>query len=237
MDVCLWVGTVVRMCVSNSPIICGLLPRMKSLRGLVTNKSRDLKVMVPSYFKIENTSSGSWMMFHHFFLLVYCFKNWKKKFDFLSFKPTGFLVSIPMWFRWSNMCLLKDSGITTCLPLSIIPSITAMSSWNVQYVCMSCGMWSLISGQPLMMYSFSCCRWLSCDTACCNCCIVMQSGMSVVVCMAWIFNCMPGISVFLFSVWFCLERPVCNEQIQSGFVYDSESALVYSEQNVLYSLR
>ena len=33
----------------------------------------------------------------------------------------------------------------------------------------------------------------------------MQSGMFVVVCMTSIFNCMPGISASLFSVWFCLE--------------------------------
>ena len=34
----------------------------------------------------------------------------------------------------------------------------------------------------------------------------MQSGMFVVVCMVSIFNCMPGISASLFSVWLCLER-------------------------------
>ena len=53
------------------------------------------------------------------------------------------------------------------------------------------------------MYSFSCCSCLPCDVACCNCCIVIQSGMFVVVCMASILNCMPGVSVSLFSM--CLE--------------------------------
>ena len=112
-----------------------------------------------------------------------------------------------MWFSWSgsNACVWKDSGITTCLLFSMIHSITNMSSYNVQYVCMSCDIWFPFSGQPLMMYTFSCCRWSSCDVACCNCCIVMHSGMFVIVCMASIFNCMPGISASLFSVCFCLE--------------------------------
>ena len=110
--------------------------------------------------------------------------------------------SIPMWFRWSssNACL-KDSGITTCLPLSMIPSIIAMSSWNVQYVHMFCGIWSLFSMASLCKKT----QTSSCDVACCNCCIVMQSGMFVVICLVSIFNCMPGISASLFSVWFCLE--------------------------------
>ena len=31
-------------------------------------------------------------------------------------------------------------------------------------------------------------------------------------------------------------KPVCDEQIQSRFVYDSDTVLVYSEKNSLYSL-
>ena len=33
----------------------------------------------------------------------------------------------------------------------------------------------------------------------------MQSGMLVVVSVASIFNCIPGISVSMFSFWFCLD--------------------------------
>ena len=100
---------------------------------------------------------------------------------------------------------LRSSDITTHLPLNMIPSITAISSPNVQYVQIFCNIWSLSSCQHLMMYPFSCCRSSSCDVACCNWCIVMHSGVFVVVCMTSIFNCMPGISASLFSAWSCLE--------------------------------
>ena len=33
----------------------------------------------------------------------------------------------------------------------------------------------------------------------------MQSGMLIAVCMTLLFNSIPGISVSLLSVWFCLE--------------------------------
>ena len=44
------------------------------------------------------------------------------------------------------------SGTITCLLFIMIPSITAMSSLNDQYVFMSCWTWSLISGHPVMIY-------------------------------------------------------------------------------------
>ena len=99
----------------------------------------------------------------------------------------------------------KTSGITNHLPFIMIPSCTAMSSWNIQYVLMSCSIWSLFSGQPMMMYPFSHCKWLSCEVACCNYCFDMHSGMFVTLCMVSTLTFMPGISAFLFSLWLCLE--------------------------------
>ena len=100
-------------------------------------------------------------------------------------------------------CLsFNSSGITIHLPFKIIPSITDMSSRNVQYILMSCGIWSLISGQPGMICSL---RHSTCDVASCSSCIVMQYGKSVIACMALKLNHMSGISVFFFSFLICLE--------------------------------
>ena len=94
--------------------------------------------------------------------------------------------------------------MNTCLPFSITPSITAMSSQNIQYVHMSSDILSLFSGQPLMICFLSCCRCSSYEVGCWSVHTVMQSGIFVVVFMASIFNCMSGISAFLCSLWFCL---------------------------------
>ena len=51
----------------------------------------------------------------------------------------------------------------------------------------------------------SCCRWSSYEVTCYNCCIIIQSGMFVVACMASTFNYIPGISSSLLSLWLCLE--------------------------------
>ena len=52
-----------------------------------------------------------------------------------------------------------------------------------------------------------------------DCCIFMQSGMFVIVCMASICNCMPGISASLFSLWFCLEsQSVMNRSGQGLYM-------------------
>ena len=71
-----------------------------------------------------------------------------------------FFFSIPMWltWRWSSACVFNILGVITCLAFIMILSITAMSSWNVQYVLISHGIWSLFSGHPMMMYPFSHCK-------------------------------------------------------------------------------
>ena len=97
------------------------------------------------------------------------------------------------------------SGITTCLPFRLTPRITVISSQNMLYGLRFCAMWSLFSGHPLKICSFSCCKWLSSDAAHCSSCIIMHSGMFIVVCMVLMCTCIPGISLSLFSLWFCLE--------------------------------
>ena len=44
----------------------------------------------------------------------------------------------------------------------------------------------------------------------------MQFGILVVVCMASIFNCMPGILVSLFSFWFCMESHSAMNKFGQG---------------------
>ena len=84
-----------------------------------------------------------------------------------------FFISIWLTCSCCNACFCNASGIITCLPFSITQSITAISSQNIQYVLLSCGIWSLFSGQPLMLCSLSCCRCSPCEAACCSSCILM----------------------------------------------------------------
>ena len=93
----------------------------------------------------------------------------------------------------------------TCLPIIIIPPITAMSSLSGQYILIFHCTWPLVSGHPMMIYSFSHCKCSSCAVACCIFRIDLHSGMFAVVCIASIFMSMPCISASLFSVWLCLD--------------------------------
>ena len=95
------------------------------------------------------------------------------------------------------------SGIITHLPFRITPSITAISSQNVQYSVTFCAMWSLFSCHLLMICSFSSYNRLSCDVSCCSLHIIMHSGMFVVVFTVLVFTCVTVISSSLFSLWFC----------------------------------
>ena len=70
---------------------------------------------------------------------------------------------------------------------------------------MSCGIWSLCSVQPLMICLWSCIKSSSCKVVYCSSFIIMQSGILVVVCMASVLSCIPGISASLFSLRFCLD--------------------------------
>ena len=87
----------------------------------------------------------------------------------------------------------------------MIPLITAMPSQNVQYALISCGIWSLFSGHPTMIYPISHCKWTSCAVARCICGTDMDLGMFVIVCIASTFMSIPCISASLFSEWLCLD--------------------------------
>ena len=62
-------------------------------------------------------------------------------------------------------------GVIIYLPFSIMPSLTLISSLNVQYNLISCGTSFLLSGQPLMLYAVS-----SLAVSCCVSCAIMQLG-------------------------------------------------------------
>ena len=114
---------------------------------------------------------------------------------------------MPMWLICScfSAWCCNASSITICLPLMTTPSITAMSSLNVQYVLMSCSSWFLLWGYPCMTYSMRYWRSWSIDVASCSSCIFIHSGVLVVDCIWLILVHMPVISSSLFLLWFCLE--------------------------------
>ena len=91
------------------------------------------------------------------------------------------------------------------LHLSIIPSVTASSSLYDQYCCTSACSSSLLSGQPVIIIPFSCCRWVSNDDAHCISTIDMHSGISIEVCMASTWMSLPLIGLSFPSVWLYLN--------------------------------
>ena len=91
------------------------------------------------------------------------------------------------------------------LPLSITPSNTASSSLYDQYGCKSTCSLSLLSGQPVIIIPFSCCRWLFSDDAYCISAIDTHSGISIAVCMASTLMSMPFIGLSFPSVQLCLN--------------------------------
>ena len=119
----------------------------------------------------------------------------------------SFVLSMPMWFvcSWLSTYSFKLFGMMMHLPLSITPSITAILSLYDQYGCKSVHISSLLSGQPEIIISFSCCRWLSSDDACCISAIDTHSGISVTVCIASTCTSMPFIGLSFPSVWLCLD--------------------------------
>ena len=75
-----------------------------------------------------------------------------------------------------------------------------MSTLNVQYVLMSHGNWSLLSGHHCMMYSLSCWRSLSWYVASFSSLTVIHSGTFVVNHMTLMLICMPLISSSSFTL-------------------------------------
>ena len=117
------------------------------------------------------------------------------------------VVLVWKWYvcSWLSTCSLKLLGMIMHLPFSIMPSITASSSLYDQYGCKSAHSSSLLSGQPVIIIPFSCCRWLSHDNACCISAIDTHSGISIAVCMASTQMSMPFIGLCFPSVWLCLN--------------------------------
>ena len=115
--------------------------------------------------------------------------------------------SMPMWLVYNcfNACCCNTLDITIHQPLTATPSITAMSSQNIQYVMMYHSNWSSLSGHSCMIYSMSCWRCCSYDVTSFSSLNVIHSGTLVVNCMALMFICMPLISLYLFSSWFWLD--------------------------------
>ena len=63
---------------------------------------------------------------------------------------------------------------------------------------------------------------------------MMHSGMFVVVCIMLMFTC-NYFFIFVFFMVLSVE-PVCYEEIWARFVDYSDSALVYSDEDLLQSL-
>ena len=101
--------------------------------------------------------------------------------------------------------------------------ITVILSQNDWYGLRFSTMWSLFSGHPMMICSFSCWKWLSCGVTCCSSCIIMHSGIFVVICTVLMFTCTPVISS-LFLLWFwdleqlCVLFWLCIVVFWGGFV-------------------
>ena len=114
----------------------------------------------------------------------------------------SFIFCVPMLLICSCFiaCYCNVLGITICQPLTITPSITAVSSLNVKHVLMSCGNWSLLSDHFCMLYSLSHWRCLSWYVASFSSSTVIHYGTFVVNCMALMLIYMPLISSSLFSL-------------------------------------
>ena len=70
-----------------------------------------------------------------------------------------FLMSIWLLYSGYRVWCCNCPGMITQLTFKVISSIIASSSLNIQYCLMSCLKSFLLDDQPLMMYSFSSCKW------------------------------------------------------------------------------
>ena len=113
--------------------------------------------------------------------------------QYVNLHARSFVFSIAMWLMCSlsSPCVFSISGIITCLAFMMIPSITAMSSLNDQYVLMSHCTWSLISGNPVMMYPFSQCKCSSHTVTCCICGIASVLHPTLHPCHGSLHLCFP----------------------------------------------
>ena len=107
----------------------------------------------------------------------------------------------------SKVCCWREVSTTILMPSSNIPSVTVMSSQNVQYSGMSCCPYALANGQPFMVYAISTCKcssfWVTSHISC----VDMHSGISLQVSIALVLSFMLKISLSLFLQWIS-----CNSQ-------------------------
>ena len=105
----------------------------------------------------------------------------------------------------ASTCWLRLYGMTICLPLSSMPSITTSSSLYGQYGLMLAWSSSLVLGHPAIINFFNCWWWSSCHDACCISAMDMHSGMSIEFCMAFTCMSMSFIGLSLPSTWLFLD--------------------------------
>ena len=83
-------------------------------------------------------------------------------------------------------------------PFIAVPLISTSSSLNVQYGHISCYTSALFDGQPYIIYFFRFSECISFSAAFCRSFTAMHVGMSGVASVAFVLNCRPNISMWVF---------------------------------------
>ena len=131
-----------------------------------------------------------------------------------------FLIPICLICSCSSACFCNVSDITTNLPFRMPPSITAIFSQPVQFSLRFCAMWSLFSGHPLMICSFSCGKWLSCG------CFLLQFTYHHA--FGNVCSCFYGVNAYLHTSYFFIFCFLC------GFIWIA--SLLWRDLDQVYIL-
>ena len=123
--------------------------------------------------------------------------------------------SKPMWLLVVVLVFVCVFILVLYLPLIIIPFITTRSSLNVQYGLSSCRISFLLNGQPCMMQSFNCCRFSSWECYLLD--ILYWHTFWDVCCCMYCYNIYLGISLSLFSSWFCCDNQSAVNTSSPGY--------------------
>ena len=112
-----------------------------------------------------------------------------------------------MWLLCSslNACYCSCTGMMSFLPVMAIPLVNASSYLKVQLCLESCFISSLLNGHPLIICSFSSCRYMPSYMSSPLSRIYMHVDMAAVMLMASMFTFMSSVSLCLLSPWFCLD--------------------------------
>ena len=105
-----------------------------------------------------------------------------------------------------------------CLPFTMMPSITALSSLNDQYALMSWCTCSLLSSQPAVINPLSCCKCSSCAVACCIYWTDMHSGTFVGNCIASTLTYMPHIAASFVFLVVLSGQHICSKNSQPQLI-------------------